>query len=301
MLESLKLAWDWLGPLQYLTVTLALLVSIDLWKKLHPKSWNWLMLRAPYALELSKAQELAHNLLMALPQVLGSALVAALVTGGDLKASAFAAIAGAGAPLSHHAKKWVESLKKKPPGGGDQQPVGLKDPEPTRIRFTPPDPVPPDAAYSLLPDGSILIWAKSIFVRAPAVVFVALALCLVGCGASGWEAQRTAANATAHVANDIAHPAVVAAYKATAQQAMKGHAYQEDALSALANHKEKWKPLLGAFVAFQEAHKAWQAAIDAKGDPLPSAIAARESYCRARKLAVEFDIDLPNIPGIPCK
>jgi hypothetical protein len=124
MPEFIMLAWAWLGPLQYLTVTLALVLSIDLWKRVHPKSWNWIMLRAPYALELNKAQELAHNLLMALPQVLGSALIAALATGADPKSTAFAAIAGAGAPLAHHAKKWVESLKKKPPGGGDQQPVG---------------------------------------------------------------------------------------------------------------------------------------------------------------------------------
>lgn len=194
MPEFIMLAWAWLGPLQYLTVTLALVLSIDLWKKVHPKSWNWVMLRTPYALELSKAQELAHNLLIALPQVLGSALVAALVTGGDLKSAAFAALAGAGAPLTHHAKKWVESVKKQPPGGGNEKPVGLTDPEPTRIRFAPPDPTPPDAA--------IRKWRHPEWRFAPAVL---LMLPLTACG------LLTKQNAKS--AQDIAHDLCVLHYQ----------------------------------------------------------------------------------------
>jgi hypothetical protein len=184
MPESLMLAWAWLGPLQYLTVTLALLLSIDLWKKLHRKSWDWLMLRTPYALELNKAQELAHNLLIALPQVLGSALVAALVTGGDLKAATFAAIAGAGAPLTHHVKKWVESLKK-PPGGGDQKPVGA-------VAAAKPgawgDTTPPS-----LPGAAMRRW------RHPAwrLGLLAVALSLCGCGLFTVQSAKTA--------QDIAH------------------------------------------------------------------------------------------------
>jgi len=192
MPESLQHAWAWLGPVQYLTVTIALLLSIDLWKRFHPKSWNWLMLRTPYALELNKAQELAHNLLVALPQVLGSALVAALVTGGDPKSSAFAAIAGAGAPLTHHIKKWVASLKKPPTDSGDQKPVGLKYPQPTRIRLTPPSDPPPAAA--------IRKWRHDAWKLAT----VALALMLPGCG------LFTAA--TAKTAQDIAHDLCVMHY-----------------------------------------------------------------------------------------
>lgn len=187
MPESLKLAWAWLGPLQYLTVTLALLLSIDLFKKVFPKAWQWLMLRTPYALELDEAQELAHNLLVALPQVLGAALVAAIATGGDPKASAFTAIAAAGAPLVHHVKKLIAALKNKPPGdgGGDQKPVGTV----THIVIPRPNgelPDPPSAAFRN--------W------RHPAwrlALFAVLALPLASCGLLTAQTAKTA--------QDIAH------------------------------------------------------------------------------------------------
>jgi hypothetical protein len=287
MPEFIMLAWAWLGPLQYLTVTIALLLSIDLWKKFHPRSWNWVMLRTPFALELNKAQELAHNLLVALPQVLGSALVAALATGGDPKAAAFAAIAGAGAPLSHHVRKWLASLKKPPTDGGDQKPVGVVD----RIYFAnprdPQDPGPPAAAIR---SG----W------RNPAwrfVAVVALAIPLLGCGASGWQAQRDAANVVAQVTNDTVGPSVLSAYRASLLVVVRAQTYREDKQAVADLHKARWEPIFQALAGFRAAHAAWQAQIEAKGDPLPAALAARKSFCELRQLTAEWDVALPDFPG----
>lgn len=284
MPESLKLAWAWLGPLQYLTVTLALLLGVDLFKRFSPKGWAWLMLRTPYALELTKAQELAHNLLMALPQVLGAALVAALATGGDPKASAFAAIAGAGAPLLHHVKKFIESLKKKPPGGGDggEKPVGKVEPGP----WNDSTPVGP-------PSAAIRKWIHPAWRLAMALgVLVAL-----GCSPAGWQAQRDAANTVAHVTNDTVEPAVLAAYKASLLVVVRGQTYREDKQAAADLHKARWEPVFQALAAFKAAHAAWQDQIDAKGDPLPAAMAARKSYCELRARTAEWSVDLPDFPG----
>lgn len=141
MLEQIKLAWAWLGAqnaaLPYLSVTLLALFATDLWKAASPKSWLWFVTRTPWAEEISEAQELAHNLVLALPSVLAGGVATAVLSGGDVTTTVVGLIAGAGAPLMHHVRK---SLKKPPSGGdGDEKPVGTV----THIVIPGPDGEPP--------------------------------------------------------------------------------------------------------------------------------------------------------------
>lgn len=290
MLETLMLAWAWLGPLQYLTVTVALLVSIDLWKKLHQKSWTWVVSRTPWAEELNAAQELLHNLALALPQVLGSALAAIVFTGGDPKATLFSAIAGAAAPLLYHAKKLVDSLKKKPPEGGDQKPVGLKDPEPTRIRFTPPDPTPPDAA--------IKRWAHPAWRLGTAL---SVALALAACSPAALQVQRDTHHAVAEASMKTVLPSLRAAYRASGLVVIRAQNTEEARLAALQLHQLRWKPVWEAWDAYKFSMDTWQHAIDTNGNPLPAALVARDAYCKLVPLAGEWKVELPTLPLGACK
>jgi hypothetical protein len=137
----------------------------------------------------------------------------------------------------------------------------------------------------------------------PALGVLALLACLVlptvtGCGASAWQAQRDAADVVAGVANDTVEPALLAAYRSTGLLVVRAQHTQEDAQVALSLHQERWKPVWHAWAGFVAAHQAWQNQIEAKGDPLPAAMAARKSFCELRELAKgDWDVELPNFPG----
>lgn len=109
MLKYIMFAWAWLSAahvlLPYLVLTLAAYAFVYLWRKGHPRSWLYFESRLPFAAELSKGEELAHNLLQSLPSVVIAAVLGALASGGDIAATVLGAVAGAGAPLLHHTRK----------------------------------------------------------------------------------------------------------------------------------------------------------------------------------------------------
>jgi hypothetical protein len=267
----------------------ALIFSLVLlWRKLSPESWKAYSALVARLVGITEAdtngfKEFALKVGQALPSALMGAVIAGLGT-ADFWVSFKLSMLSFLAPIGHEfmANYKGKLGKSKEPPGGDSKPVAA----------TP-------HVFLQNEDGS------PIEMRSWRHPFWRLALPLVllvsACGASGWEAQRTAANTIGHVVNDSAEPAIVAAYRATGRAAIEQAPTQEDAEHALSVHHERWKPLLAAFVAFKEAHTAWQAAIDAKGDPVPSAIAAREAYCRARKLALDFAVELPQLPLMECK
>jgi hypothetical protein len=290
MLESIKLAWAWLGAqnaaLPYLLTTLSCLLGIDLWKHIHPKSWHWAASLTPWAEEVTKAQEIAHNFLLALPQVLGAALFTWLASGGEFWPTLFGAVAGAGAPLSHHVRKAIAAFFTKPPGGGDQKPVGAVE----RIRFTPPDPVPPDAA--------IRRWVNP----ASRVVVYTLALVLsfqvgVACSPSALAAQQTALNAVVTVSNDGVLPVLEKAFTDALVSAAEAAPDQESGTVAVALATQKWAPVWASYNAYAAAINAWQVAIDTEGDVLATALAARSAFCQLRVLAAELKLRLPDMPA----
>jgi hypothetical protein len=139
-------------------------------------------------------------------------------------------------------------------------------------------------------------------IRAIKLCLAALALLLValGCSPSAWQAQAVAADTVAHVANDTVKPALVAAYKATGLVVVRAQPDQDAGKAALLLHEQRWKPVWEAWHAFELSHRAWVNQIDAQGDPLPAAIAARESYCKLRPLAAEWAVTLPDFPIGPC-
>jgi hypothetical protein len=106
---TIHFVWAWLATfhatLPYLFLTACAFALIYAWRRYHPRSWLWLESRLPYALELSKAEELAHNIALSLPSVVITAALAALMTGGAVLPTVLGAVAGAGAPLLHHVRK----------------------------------------------------------------------------------------------------------------------------------------------------------------------------------------------------
>jgi hypothetical protein len=308
MLEPMKLAWAWLAAghwsIPYLLVTLAFYLGCYSVRKFAPSFWIAIASVFPYADALSKGEDVIRQVLLALPQVLAAAVLAGLAT-NDMKGAIFGAIAGAGAPILHHVRDILpfDPYKGrlgtvKPKGGGPtggSGSGGTKDPEPTRLYFgRPNETFPPDEP------AECRKWRKLEW-RFPAFACLLLALvALTGCGGSAWEAQRTAANVVGHVANDTAKPALVAAYQSTQRVVVRAQPDQEAATAAAALHRARWQPVWDSWNAFELAHTAWQKQIDAKGDPLPAAIAAREAYCKLRPLADEWAVELPDFPLTPC-
>ncbi len=106
---SIHFVWMWLAAysatLPYLLVTACAFGLVYAWRRLHPTSWLWLETRLPYSLELSKAEEIAHNIALSLPSVVIGAALAALASGGAVLPAVLGAVAGAGASLLHHLRK----------------------------------------------------------------------------------------------------------------------------------------------------------------------------------------------------
>lgn len=296
MLETIKSGWAWLAAqhatLPYLLTTLSCLLGIDLWKKVHPRSWHWAASLTPFAEEITKAQEIAHNFLLALPQVAGAAFFTWLASGGELVPTLLGAVAGAGAPLLHHGRKLLESLRKPPPGG-DQKPVGIRD----HIVIPRPDgSVPPPAAAF----RAWLRWSHATVLLATFALGTALSFAQLSCSPSALQAQREAANVVAQVANKTVEPALLAAYRATGKQVVDAEPNRELAQAKLNWHIERWKPVWKAWASFQAAHAAWQKQVEAGGDTLVAAAQARESFCELRRQAGLWGVELPDFPGLAC-
>lgn len=106
---SIHFVWAWLAAfnatLPYLCLTACAFALVYAWRRYHPRSWLWVESRLPFALELSKAEELAHNIALSLPTVVLTSALAALATGGAVLPTVLGAVAGAGAPLLHHIRK----------------------------------------------------------------------------------------------------------------------------------------------------------------------------------------------------
>lgn len=297
MPESIKFAWTWLGAqnaaLPYLLTTLTCLFGIDLWKHIHPKSWHRAASLTPFAEEITKAQELAHNFLLALPTTLGAGFFTWLASGGDLVAALLGAVAGAGAPLTHHVRKLLASLFKKPPGGGDggdQKPVGVRDHIVLPDRDGEPLPPPSAAIRSVHPAWRLATVGLLAFV-------IGSAFGLTGCSPSAMQAQRDASNVVAHVANDTVKPMLVAAFKASGKAVVDAEPNRELAQYKLTAHVEAWKPVWAAWATFKAASDAWQAQLEAGGDGLAAAAAARDSYCKLRVAVAPWQVELPDFPG----
>jgi hypothetical protein len=267
--------------------------------------------------DTSKFKELLMHALQGIPAAVIGGVLAVLGTGGDIKASVSLALVALFAPLGHFlmsrykGKLGTPTGKLPPPG--DSKPVAPAQP---RVFLQNEDGSPIEmSAYRITrrspsrSAGGLYEFVTGQLRRAgvevwpvPRLGVLALLGCLLAlqsaCGASAWQTQRDASNVVASVANDTVEPALLAAYKATGLLVVRAQHTREDAQVALALHQERWKPVWRAWAGFESAHQAWQNQIDAKGDPLPAAIAARKSYCELRSLAKgDWAVELPDFPG----
>ncbi len=278
-------------------VFVALVFSLVLlWRKLWPASWKAYSAVVARFLGINEAgTNWFKELLLKLAQALPSALIGAVLAGlgtGDFWASFSLTLQALLAPLAHefmaNYKGRLGETKLKLPPWDDQKPVGLKDPQPTRIRLTPPDPVPPAAA--------IRRWIH------PAWRFaLPLVLMLGACSPAALQAQRDAHHVVSDASMKTVLPSLRAAYRASGLVVIRAQHTEETRLAALQLHQLCWKPVWEAWDAYKFAMDTWQHAIDTKGDPLPAAFAARDAYCKLVPLAEEWKIELPSLPLGACK
>jgi hypothetical protein len=264
--------------------------TVLLWRKLAPGSWAKFSAVIPVSeADTSWLKATLQKLWQALPAAVLGAVYGALGTGGDVAATVKLALLGLAAPVIHEVA-WRYQGKLGTPSGKLPPPGNSK-------------PVAPAQPHVFLQneDGSPVEmragWRHPEWRLALLVVMALAALPLPSCAPAAWQAQRDASNVVASVANDTVEPALLAAYKATGQLVVRSQHTREDAQVALALHQERWKPVWRAWAGFVVAHQAWQNQIDAKGDPLPAAVAARKSFCELRSLASEWAVELPDFPG----
>lgn len=285
MLEYIRLAWTWLGAenaaLPYVLLTLLALFAMDLWKAASPKSWTWFVSRTPWAREITQAQELAHNILLALPSVIVAGLASAIMSGGDVTSTILGLIAGAFAPLMHHVRKAL----KKPPSGGDGNPVGVVD-VPTAQERKPPG--PPTAAFRGVLHPALWLGAIALFG-------------LQACSPAQWQQQAEFADRVAVVSNTTVLPMLQQAYDTGGMAVIALQPDRESAAAAIAEYRRRWAPVWAGYDALKAAHDAWQDTISAKGDPMPSAVAARKAFCELRVAALEVSLKLPDFPVLRCQ
>ncbi len=270
------------------------------WRKLWPDSWRAYSALIPVSEEQTSRFAVAvRKVWQGLPSLVLSAIVGALGTGADVWPTLKLALLGVLPPLIHELSwRYQGNL-------GDGKPLvpPSLSAKVDHVHFT--NPRDPDDGPSAAMTGLAGKWRHrdwSFSWPVPRLGVLAVLCFLVAlqpaCGASAWQAQRDASNVVAQVANDTVEPALLAAYKATGLLVVRAQNTREDAQVALALHQERWKPVWQAWAGFEAAHAAWQNQIDAKGDPLPTAMAARKSFCELRALAKgDWAVELPDFPG----
>lgn len=129
---------------------------------------------------------------------------------------------------------------------------------------------------------------------------LALALVALSCSPSAWEVQARSASVVQQAADLVALPALEAAEREAGLLAIKGATTRAEAEAALERVRLHYRPAWRAWDAFQAAHGAWLVAIETRGDPLPSAAAARIAFCRLRVEAKAVGVRLPDFPIARC-
>lgn len=292
LLDYFAPAYAWLYALdpafpQALFVSLVFF-TVWLLRKLAPNQWErFANLIYVKTADLAWWQNEIRVAWQALPAAIIGTLYGILGTGADpgptLKAMALSLIA----PVAHRLMARYEGQigKSKTPGGSGGKPVGNAG----EARDMTDVATPPESAHAP-------ITALQRRRRAPRLAWAFALLALLGCSPSMWQAQRETANVVAEISSKTVLPALTAAYDATGTAAVSAEPTRAAAQQALIAHQAKWKPVWDAWSVFQAAHNSWQDAIDAQGDPLPSAIAARTAYCRLRRVTTDLGVKLPELP-----
>jgi hypothetical protein len=308
MLTPLKAAWLYLATLNadlpWLCVWASIFLIVYAVRKLAPSAWLAFELHSPvHFADPAPLYAALHKAYQAIPSVLLGIGMSWLAT-GDWKKAAIGALVGLVPPLTHEFASWAPFLsykgelgKIKPKSGPKGPPSGgaTVDPEPTGVNYERPDSEPPAAALSLYQFLTLQLRQCGL------VLIAAACLALVSCSPAGWAAQRDASNAVAEAANKTIEPALLAAYRATGLVVVRAQPTEELGQVALNLHIERWKPVWAAWETFKEAHEAWQKQIEAEGNPVPAALAARDSYCQLQKAAAEWAVSLPALPLGACR
>lgn len=302
MPESLKAAAFALASnaeARWSALVFGIFLLVYLVRKFLPQLWLRFELHSPFVVaDPQPVLALLHKTYQALPSVVLGAVIPAVLSGGDWKAAGIGAALGLVPPLQHELAKWIKWLpyqgklgegKPKdptdPPGGS-----ATKAPEPTRIRFQPPEP-PPGGAAAMRRWVTACVYA----------VTFALALAAgTACAPSVWDSQQRTLNAVVVVTNGVLLPALERAHTRALTGAAQAQPDQESAALAVAVASEKWAPVWQAYDAYVDAVRAWQVAIDTEGDVLSTGLAARSALCRLHVVARSLKAELPAPPAGTC-
>ncbi len=126
-------------------------------------------------------------------------------------------------------------------------------------------------------------------------------VCLVGCSPSQWQQQAEMADRVATVSNETVLPMLQQAYDVGGMAVIALQPDRESAAVAIEEYRKRWQPVWAGYDALKAAHDAWQDTIEAKGDPLPSAVAARKAFCELRVAALSVELKLPDFPVLRCE
>lgn len=126
------------------------------------------------------------------------------------------------------------------------------------------------------------------------VVLLALALVLLGCGASATQLQARVADGMGR-AVDAEVPSLVAAYEAEGDAAIDSAASLPEAEVLLEDVRARWRAVWHALEAFRAAHDGWATALETGGSVDVGRL--QSAYCELRA-AVEGRAELPDV-GCP--
>lgn len=127
------------------------------------------------------------------------------------------------------------------------------------------------------------------------------ALSQQACSAAQWQQQAEFADRVAVVSNTTVLPMLQQAYDTGGMAVIALQPDRESAAAAIAEYRRRWAPVWSGYDALKAAHDAWQDTISAKGDPMPSAVAARKAFCELRVAALEVSLKLPDFPVLRCQ
>lgn len=137
-----------------------------------------------------------------------------------------------------------------------------------------------------IPERSALLVERAEFVLMRWLILL-LTLSVLGCPSAA-ESPATIATITA----DGVYHVLADRYTAAGLAIIEHAKSRAEAESELATLRESWKPTWAAYDAAADAIRVWRAA--SRGDELLAAMAARDAYCRLRKVSPAA---LPAFPG----